>query len=52
MRDFVSKCIKKLIFAWDPDFTKLTPAERLELEAAAKEIENGETVSHNSIDWD
>lgn len=41
-----------LDFSWDPDFTKLTPAERLKLEEAAKEIENGETVSHDSINWD
>lgn len=42
---------KSLVLAWDPDFTKVTPAERAELEEAKKEIENGETVSHDDINW-
>lgn len=42
---------KNLVLAWDPDFTKVTPAERAELEEAKKEIENGETVSHDDINW-
>lgn len=44
--------IKKLVLAWDSDFTKLTPTERAELEEARKEIESGEVVSHEAIDWD
>jgi len=43
--------IKKLVLAWDPDFTKLTAEERKRLEIAEMEIENGETVSHEDIDW-
>jgi hypothetical protein len=43
--------IKKLVLAWDPDFTKLTPDERKRLEIAELEIENGEMVSHDDIDW-
>jgi len=43
--------IKKLVLAWDPDFTKLTAEERKRLETAEMEIENGETVSHEDIDW-
>ena len=27
---------KSLVLAWDPDFTKVTPAERAELEEAKK----------------
>ena len=46
---FALEFIKKLVLAWDPDFTKLTPSEREELENA---IADPETVSHNSIDWD
>ena len=49
---FALELIKKLVLAWDPDFTKLTPSEREELEQATKEIENGETVSHDAINWD
>ena len=43
--------IKKLVLAWDPDFTKVTPAEAAELEEAEREFERGETVSHDEIDW-
>ena len=43
---------RKVVIAWDPDYTKVTPAERAELERAQREIENGETVSHDAINWD
>mgnify|MGYP004549434593 FL=1 len=51
-QSFALEFIKKLVIAWDPDFTKVTPAERAELERAQKEIENGETVPHDAINWD
>lgn len=41
--------IKKLVLAWDADYTKLTPAERARLERAEQERE---TVSHEKINWD
>ena len=50
-QNFAYEFIKKLVIAWDPDFTKVTPSERAELEKAIKEIENGETVSHESVNW-
>lgn len=40
--------IKRLVKAWDPDYTKLTSAE----ETSLKEAMNGEFVSSNEIDWD
>lgn len=51
-QNFALEFIRKLVLAWDPDFTKVTPAEKSELEEAAKEIERGETVSHDAINWD
>ena len=27
-QEFASQLIKRLVLAWDPDFTKLTPEER------------------------
>lgn len=39
--------IKRLVLAWDPDFTKLTPDERARLEAA----EIGEYIDSKDIDW-
>ena len=44
--------IKKLVLAWDPDFTKVTPQEAKELEEAEQNLKNGEVVSHDDIDWD
>ncbi|MBR4235775.1 MAG: hypothetical protein IKR85_06900 [Clostridia bacterium] len=44
--------LKRLVLAWDSDYTKLTPAERAALDDAEKEIENGETVSEDAINWD
>jgi hypothetical protein len=43
--------IKRMVLAWDSDFTKLTPYERERLNTADKEIINGEIVDHSSIDW-
>ena len=50
-QNFALEFIKKLVIAWDPDFTKVTP-ERAKLEEAQREIENGETISHDAINWD
>lgn len=41
--------IKKMVLAWDPDFTKVTPKERRELEEAEADPE---LVDMNDIDWD
>lgn len=43
--------IKRMVLAWDRDFTKLTPVESERLAQANKEIENGEVVDHNDINW-
>lgn len=44
--------VKKLVLAWDPDFTKLTPAERQALDTALSEMERGEYVTADKIAWD
>lgn len=43
--------IKRLVLAWDPDFTKLTPEERKQLEAAEERIDSGEYVKDSDIEW-
>lgn len=43
--------IKRMVLAWDSDFTKLTPVEREVLEKADIEIENGEIIKHKEL-WD
>ena len=44
--------IKRMVLAWDSDFTKLTHAERIRLEEAEQDFIAGNTVNHNDIDWD
>lgn len=43
--------IKRMVLAWDSDFTKLTPIEREKLVRAEKEIADGDIVDHFDIDW-
>lgn len=40
--------IKRLVLAWDSDYTKVTPQEREQLEQA----EMSGFVSEDEIDWD
>lgn len=47
-QDLALELVKRLVLAWDPDYTKLTPAERVRLE----EAENGEYINAKDIDWD
>lgn len=41
--------IKKLVLAWDPDFTKVTPQERKALEEAEADPE---VFTDSDINWD
>ena len=45
---FAYEFIKKLVLAWDPDFTKVTDEEAKRIEAA----ENSGYVADDEIDWD
>ncbi len=47
-QDLAFELVKRLVLAWDPDFTKLTPDEQVRLETA----ENGEYIDSEDIDWD
>ncbi len=47
--DLAYELVKKLVLAWDPDFTKLTSAERSSLEEAENDPE---TIPHEAINWD
>ena len=44
--------VRKLVLAWDPDFVKVTPSEDAAIEQALREMENGEYVRHDEINWD
>ena len=45
---FAYEFVKKLVLAWDPDFTKVT-AEEVE---RIKTAEESGFISDNEIDWD
>ena len=41
--------VKRLVLAWDPDYTKVTPEEAANIEQAREEYARGETVSLDAI---
>lgn len=43
--------IKRLVLAWDSDFTKLTPAEHARLDESERDWQEGRTVKASEIDW-
>ena len=47
-KSFAYEFIKKMVKAWDPDFTKFTPDEARRIEAA----EQSGFVDESDIDWD
>jgi len=50
-QDLAYELIKRMVLAWDSDFTKLTPAERKRLSEAEYDFNMGNTVNHNDINW-
>lgn len=46
-QSFAYEFIKKLVRAWDPDFTKVTPEEAGQIEAAEK----SGFIDESEIDW-
>ena len=51
-QNFALELIKRLVIAWDPDYTKLTSTEKKELDDAEKDISMNGTISHEAINWD
>lgn len=46
-----NQLIKRIVLAWDPDYTKLTPDEKMRLGEAEQRIDSGDYVRDNEIDW-
>ena len=46
-QSFAYEFIKKLVRAWDPDFTKVTPEEAKRLQAA----EESGFIDESEVDW-
>ena len=44
--------LRRLVLAWDTDFTKLTPAEYERLKESEPDLKQGCTVKMEDIDWD
>jgi len=51
-QEFACELMRKLVLAWDPDFTKLTLQEAGELETALQQAKDGECYGDGEIDWD
>lgn len=51
-QNFALEFLKKLVLAWDPDFTKVTPAEQRVLAEAEQDILEHGTISHDDINWE
>ena len=47
-QEFAYEFVKKLIRAWDPDYTKVTPEEAKAIAAA----EQSGFVAEEDVDWD
>lgn len=45
----VNALIKKLVIAWDPDFTKVTAREKELLEKSDLEMKNGDFISEEDF---
>lgn len=44
--------VRKLVLAWDPDYTRATPFEDAAMAQAVKELEAGDYVPDSAINWD
>ncbi|MCL2446884.1 MAG: hypothetical protein FWD06_08990 [Oscillospiraceae bacterium] len=45
----VEELLKRIILAWDPDFTKATPTEKLAIDEGLYQIKSGETISAEEL---
>lgn len=50
-KQLIDEMIKRVILAWDPNFTKLTQEETKLLMQSEMERQQGETFSMGEIDW-
>ncbi len=50
-KQLIDEMIKRVILAWDPNFTKLTQEETKLLMQSEMERKQGETFSMEEIDW-
>lgn len=44
--------VKKMVLAWDPDFTKVTAKEKAEIDKAEAEMDAGDYILGSAVNWD
>ncbi len=44
--------VRKLVLAWDPDYTRATPSEDAAMQQAVRELEAGDYLTDKDINWD
>lgn len=44
--------VRKLVLAWDPDYTRATPSEDAAMKQAVRELESGDYLTDKDINWD
>lgn len=45
----IAELVKRIILAWDPNFTKVTAMEKASIDEGLRQIENGETISMEEL---
>ena len=48
-QELIAEIVKRIVLAWDPDFTKVTAMEKASIDEGLRQIENGETESMEDI---
>lgn len=50
-QELALRLIKKIVLAWDPNFTKLTSSEKARLDKAEEEYIRGEVIEDSDEIW-
>lgn len=48
-QNLIGEMIKRVVLAWDPDFTKTTPEEMQRIRLAEEELKKGDVYSHDDV---
>jgi hypothetical protein len=51
-QDFACEMLRKIVLAWDPDFTRLTPEETRRLKTGRQQLAAGNYLRDHEVDWD
>jgi hypothetical protein len=51
-QQFAYEMLKRIVLAWDPDFSKMTFSENENYELGLKQVISGECLFDDEIDWE